>query len=233
MVRGLLRSPAPWQLLFHGTPGGSVHLSWPRTRCMAALRRQALRLRRTAVAPDAVAPKRAIDHRRVPACLPNDHSAAQTPLASAPQSSNEWPWSGDDGPRVPPLSASTRRDVVSSSGRITIYGEAYVTMPLHTVCCNSTPKGCHNWSMMDTRGHHRSPYGRVRKMKFFSIQDLPETMKISEKWVRRSIRRDAITAYRIVERDGLRVKNLCLEQYVEAQRIKIRKAITPNTEVRK
>ena len=67
-------------------------------------------------------------------------------------------------------------------------------------------------------------------MKLLSIQEVAETMKVSEKTVRRLIKRGAIAAYKVGERGQLRVKEGELERYLEAQRVEIEKTAAPNTE---
>lgn len=67
-------------------------------------------------------------------------------------------------------------------------------------------------------------------MKLLTIQEVAETMKVSEKTVRRLIKRGAIVAYKVGERGQLRVKERELERYVETRRVEIEKAAAPNTE---
>ena len=67
-------------------------------------------------------------------------------------------------------------------------------------------------------------------MKLLSIREVAETMKVSEKTVRRLIKSGAIAAYKVGERGQLRVKEGELERYVEARRVEIEKTAGPNTE---
>jgi len=67
-------------------------------------------------------------------------------------------------------------------------------------------------------------------MNLLSIQEVAETMKVSEKTVRRLIKRGSIPAYKVGERGQLRVKEGDLERYVEAQRVEIEKTAVPDTE---
>ena len=67
-------------------------------------------------------------------------------------------------------------------------------------------------------------------MKLLSIQEVAETMKVSEKTVRRLIKRGSIPAYKVGERGQLRVKKRDFEQYVEAQRVEIENTAVPKTE---
>ena len=65
-------------------------------------------------------------------------------------------------------------------------------------------------------------------MKLLSIHEVAETMKVSEKTVRRLIKRGRIPAYKVGERGQLRIKEGDLERYVEAQRVEIEKTAAPN-----
>ena len=68
-------------------------------------------------------------------------------------------------------------------------------------------------------------------MKLLSIQKIADTMKVSqEKTIRRLIKRGAIAAYRVGERDQLRVKAGEIERYLEAQRVEIEKMAAPTPE---
>lgn len=62
---------------------------------------------------------------------------------------------------------------------------------------------------------------RTRNMKLLTLQDVAETMKVSEKTIRRLIKRGDLAAYKVGERGQLRVKEYDLERYVEAQRVEI------------
>ena len=67
-------------------------------------------------------------------------------------------------------------------------------------------------------------------MQLLSIQEAAETMKVSEKTVRRLIKRGAIAADWVGERGQLRVKEREIERYLEAQRVEIDKTAAPNSE---
>ena len=67
-------------------------------------------------------------------------------------------------------------------------------------------------------------------MNLLSIQEVAETMKVSEKTVRRLIKRGSIAAYRVGERGQLRVKEGEIERYLEAQRVEIEETAAPNPE---
>ena len=58
-------------------------------------------------------------------------------------------------------------------------------------------------------------------MKLLTIQEVADTMKVSEKTVRRLIKRGEIEAYKLGERGQLRVKECELERYVEAQIVQV------------
>lgn len=68
-------------------------------------------------------------------------------------------------------------------------------------------------------GHrsHLTPGARI--MKLLTVQEVAEAMKVSEKTVRRLIKRGDLTAYKVGERGQLRVKESDFELYVEAQRV--------------
>lgn len=58
-------------------------------------------------------------------------------------------------------------------------------------------------------------------MKLLTVQEVADTMKVSEKTVRRLIKHGDLAAYRLGMRGQIRVKEYDLEQYVEAQRVEI------------
>ena len=58
-------------------------------------------------------------------------------------------------------------------------------------------------------------------MKLLTVQEVADTMKVSEKTVRRLIKRGDLAAYRVGDRGQLRVKERDLEQYVNAQRVRV------------
>jgi len=67
-------------------------------------------------------------------------------------------------------------------------------------------------------------------MKLLTVQEVADTMKVSEKTVRRLIKRGDLAAYKLGDRGQLRVKERDLEQYVEAQRVEV-EAAESNEEV--
>ena len=58
-------------------------------------------------------------------------------------------------------------------------------------------------------------------MNLLTIQEVADTMKVSEKTVRRLVKRGDIAAYKVGDRGQLRVKEQDLESYVESQRIRV------------
>ena len=56
-------------------------------------------------------------------------------------------------------------------------------------------------------------------------------MRVSEKTVRRPIKRGDLAAYKVGERGQLRVKERGLERYVEAKRVKVKETGEANKEV--
>lgn len=68
-------------------------------------------------------------------------------------------------------------------------------------------------------------------MKFLTVQEVADTMKVSEKTVRRLIKRGNLAAYKLGARGQLRVKECDLESYVEAQRVEVEVKAELNTGV--
>jgi len=58
-------------------------------------------------------------------------------------------------------------------------------------------------------------------MKLLTIQEVAEAMRISDRTVRRLIKRGDITAYKVGDRGQLRVKERDLELYVDSQRVQV------------
>ena len=58
-------------------------------------------------------------------------------------------------------------------------------------------------------------------MNLLTIQEVAETMKVSDSTVRRLIRRGRLTAYKVGDRGQLRVEERDLERYVAAQRVRV------------
>ena len=67
-------------------------------------------------------------------------------------------------------------------------------------------------------------------MKLLTVHDVADTMKVSEKTVRRLIKRGDLSAYKVGERGQLRVKECDLERYLEAQRVEIGATAEANVE---
>lgn len=64
-------------------------------------------------------------------------------------------------------------------------------------------------------------------MKLLTVQDVADTMKVSEKTVRRLIKRGDLAAYKVGRRGQLRVEECDLERYLEAQRVEV--GVPPET----
>ena len=79
-------------------------------------------------------------------------------------------------------------------------------------------------------GHNGLPLCEARKMKLLSIQEVADTMRVSQKTVRRLIKRGDLVAYKVGERGQIRIKECDLERYVEAQRVEVEELAEPNTE---
>jgi putative molybdopterin biosynthesis protein len=58
-------------------------------------------------------------------------------------------------------------------------------------------------------------------MKLLTVQDVAEAMKVSDRTVRRLIKRGDLTAYKVGDRGQLRIKERELERYVESQRVPV------------
>ena len=58
-------------------------------------------------------------------------------------------------------------------------------------------------------------------MNLLTIQEVAETMKVSDSTVRRLIRRGRLAAYKVGDRGQLRVEERDLERYVAAQRVRV------------
>lgn len=72
---------------------------------------------------------------------------------------------------------------------------------------------------MVSDGHSkRTPW--AKDMNLLTVQEIAEALKVSEKTVRRLIKRGDLAAYRLGERGQLRVNEDELERYVESQRVK-------------
>lgn len=89
----------------------------------------------------------------------------------------------------------------------------------------------HTESMMATLGHPWPQLSRAKDMKLLTVQEVAEVMKVSEKTVRRLIKRGDLVAYKLGERGQLRVNEHELERYVESQRVQTGDAPEPPHEV--
>lgn len=67
-------------------------------------------------------------------------------------------------------------------------------------------------------------------MELLTVQEVADTMKVSEKTVRRLIKRGDLAAYKVGDRGQLRVKERDLEQYFEAQRVRVEETPQANAE---
>lgn len=74
-----------------------------------------------------------------------------------------------------------------------------------------------SWMVND--GHPGSLSSEFCAMRLLTVQEVADTLKVSEKTVRRLIKRGDITAYKVGDRGQLRVKEAELERYVDSQRV--------------
>jgi excisionase family DNA binding protein len=58
-------------------------------------------------------------------------------------------------------------------------------------------------------------------MELLTVQEVADMMKVSEKTVRRLIKRGNLAAYKIGARGQLRVNERDLERYLDARRVKV------------
>jgi excisionase family DNA binding protein len=58
-------------------------------------------------------------------------------------------------------------------------------------------------------------------LKLLTVREVAEAMRVSEKTVRRLIKRGDLTAYKVGDRGQLRVKEVEMERYLEAQRVEV------------
>ncbi len=68
----------------------------------------------------------------------------------------------------------------------------------------------------------------LTNMKLLTIPEVAEAIKVSEKTVRRLIKRGDLPAYKVGDRGQLRVEEQELERYVESQRVRPTDARSPN-----
>ncbi len=69
-------------------------------------------------------------------------------------------------------------------------------------------------------GQERTPAEGTKKMKLLTIAEVAEAMKVSEKTVRRLIKRGDLPAFQLGERGQLRIDENELHRYVESQRVR-------------
>jgi excisionase family DNA binding protein len=80
-----------------------------------------------------------------------------------------------------------------------------------------SPIPCHKWTVLDTK----IPPVVERHMRLFTLQEVADTMRVSQRTVRRLIKRGDLAAYKVGDRGQLRVKERDIEGYLESQRIQI------------
>lgn len=68
-------------------------------------------------------------------------------------------------------------------------------------------------------------------MKLLTVRDVAAAMKVSQKTVRRLIKRGDLVAYKLGERGQIRVNEHELERYIESQRVRTGDASEPILEV--
>lgn len=85
----------------------------------------------------------------------------------------------------------------------------------------------HGESMMAIHGQRWSRDYLARNMKLLTIPEVADAMKVSEKTVRRLIKRGDLPAFKVGDRGQLRVEEAELERYVESQRVRAADALAP------
>lgn len=58
-------------------------------------------------------------------------------------------------------------------------------------------------------------------MQLLTLQEVADLMRVSQRTIRRLIKRGELAAYRVGDRGQLRVKEGELEQYIESQRVQV------------
>ena len=81
--------------------------------------------------------------------------------------------------------------------------------------------------MMVMSGQSWSQDHLARNMKLLTIPEVADAMKVSEKTVRRLIKRGDLPAFKVGDRGQLRVEEAELERYVESQRVRAADALAP------
>lgn len=117
--------------------------------------------------------------------------------------------------RVWGLAAARRRGV--KGYRDAEYGQRLTDVPI----------AGNPWSVLVTGDR---PCHGARNMELLTVQEVADTMKVSEKTVRRLIKRGDLAAYKVGDRGQLRVKERDLEQYFEAQRVRVEETPQANAE---
>lgn len=89
----------------------------------------------------------------------------------------------------------------------------------------------HSTPLVVTYGQRGPLFYWFRKMKLLTVSEVAETMKVSEKTVRRLIKRGDLPAYRLGERGQLRIEEGELERYVLSQRVRPNEVLKPQQPV--
>lgn len=97
-------------------------------------------------------------------------------------------------------------------------------------CLISAVNGSKQRSVLVNKDHIWSQHREAKKMKLLTVQEVADTIKVSESTVRRLIRRGQIAAFKVGDRGQLRVKEHDLERYVESQRVKVENTEIPQKE---
>ena len=84
--------------------------------------------------------------------------------------------------------------------------------------------------MLSTHGQDWSLLRPPGNMKLLTVPEVAEAMKVSEKTVRRLIKRGDLPAYGLGARGQLRVEERELERYVESQRVRAADLTGPQQE---
>jgi excisionase family DNA binding protein len=87
----------------------------------------------------------------------------------------------------------------------------------------------HDGTMMPITGHD-GPVPGAMPMRLLTVQEVAETMRVSEKTVRRIIKCGDLSAYKLGDRGQLRIKERDLERYVESRRVEIDNAESHESE---
>lgn len=85
----------------------------------------------------------------------------------------------------------------------------------------------HSTPLVVTYGQSVPFFYWFREMKLLTVSEAAETMKVSEKTVRRLIKRGDLPAYKLGERGQLRIEEGELERYVLSQRVRPNEILKP------